>query len=95
MGIQPARQKYRVVQWATGNVGSRSLKAVIEHPWITMIALFALLWMAMRARGHPIQGRLALVSFAPEQLRRGREDRRLIISDQHAAARHAEPPETD
>ena len=26
----PAR--YRVVQWATGNIGSRALRAVIEHP---------------------------------------------------------------
>ena len=24
-------QKYRVVQWATGNIGTRSLRAVIEH----------------------------------------------------------------
>src|SRR5438445_355808 len=23
---------YRVVQWATGNIGTRSLRAVIEHP---------------------------------------------------------------
>jgi len=26
------RRKYRVIQWATGNVGSRALRTVIEHP---------------------------------------------------------------
>ena len=24
--------RYRVVQWATGNIGLRSLRTVIEHP---------------------------------------------------------------
>jgi len=32
-------QPYRVVQWATGNIGSRSLKAVIEHPQMTLVGL--------------------------------------------------------
>ena len=27
---------YRVVQWATGNIGSRSMRAVIEHPQLTL-----------------------------------------------------------
>jgi 4-hydroxy-tetrahydrodipicolinate reductase len=27
---------YRVVQWATGNIGSRSLRAVIEHPGLEL-----------------------------------------------------------
>jgi 2,4-diaminopentanoate dehydrogenase len=27
-----AGQRYRVIQWATGNIGTRSLRAVIEHP---------------------------------------------------------------
>ena len=25
-------KRYRVVQWATGNIGTRALRAVIEHP---------------------------------------------------------------
>ena len=28
---------YRVVQWATGNIGSRSLRAVIEHPQLELV----------------------------------------------------------
>lgn len=35
----PARQ-YRVVQWATGNVGTRSLRAMIEHPGLTLVGLY-------------------------------------------------------
>ena len=31
---------YRVVQWATGNIGSRSLRAVIEHPDLTLAGVF-------------------------------------------------------
>jgi hypothetical protein len=36
---RPSRQ-YRVVQWATGNVGMRSLQAVIEHPAMTLVGLY-------------------------------------------------------
>ena len=31
---------YRVVQWATGNIGSRSLRGVIEHPDMTLVGLY-------------------------------------------------------
>jgi 4-hydroxy-tetrahydrodipicolinate reductase len=31
---------YRVVQWATGNIGSRALRAVIEHPQMTLVGLY-------------------------------------------------------
>ncbi len=31
---------YRVVQWATGNIGSRSLRAVIEHPRLSLVGLW-------------------------------------------------------
>jgi hypothetical protein len=31
---------YRVVQWATGNIGSRSLRAVIEHPELELVGLY-------------------------------------------------------
>jgi hypothetical protein len=30
---------YRVVQWATGNIGARSLKAVLEHPQLTLVGV--------------------------------------------------------
>jgi hypothetical protein len=32
-------KKYRVVQWATGNIGLRSLRAVIEHPQLELVGL--------------------------------------------------------
>ncbi len=31
---------YRVVQWATGNIGLRSLRAVIEHPELELVGLY-------------------------------------------------------
>jgi len=31
---------YRVVQWATGNIGARSLRAVIEHPKLELVGVF-------------------------------------------------------
>ena len=31
---------YRVVQWATGNVGLRSLRAVIEHPNLELVGVY-------------------------------------------------------
>ena len=35
---------YRVVQWATGNIGSRSLRAVIEHPRLELAGV----WVSSR-----------------------------------------------
>src|SRR5271156_1335492 len=35
----PARA-YRVVQWATGNVGSRALRRAIEHPGLSLVGLY-------------------------------------------------------
>jgi 4-hydroxy-tetrahydrodipicolinate reductase len=32
--------RYRVVQWATGNVGLRSLQAIIEHPDLELVGLY-------------------------------------------------------
>jgi 4-hydroxy-tetrahydrodipicolinate reductase len=32
--------RLRVVQWATGNIGSRSLRHVIEHPQLTLAGLY-------------------------------------------------------
>ena len=31
---------YRVVQWATGNIGSRALRAVIEHPGLSLAGVY-------------------------------------------------------
>lgn len=31
---------YRVVQWATGNIGLRSLRAVIEHPNLELVGVY-------------------------------------------------------
>jgi len=31
---------YRVVQWATGNIGARALRAVIEHPDMTLAGVY-------------------------------------------------------
>jgi len=31
---------YRVVQWATGNIGARSLRGVIEHPALELVGLY-------------------------------------------------------
>lgn len=36
-----AARTYRVVQWATGNIGTRSLRAVIEHPQMQLAGLYA------------------------------------------------------
>ena len=33
-------RSYRVVQWATGNIGMRSLRAVIEHPGLSLAGLY-------------------------------------------------------
>jgi len=32
--------KYRVVQWATGNVGRRALRAIIEHPEMELVGVY-------------------------------------------------------
>ena len=34
------KDRYRVVQWATGNIGMRSLRAVIEHPDLDLVGLY-------------------------------------------------------
>jgi len=35
-----ARKRYRVVQWATGNVGARALRRVIEHPDLDLVGVW-------------------------------------------------------
>jgi 2,4-diaminopentanoate dehydrogenase len=34
------RKTYKVIQWATGNVGTRSLRTVIEHPDLELVGLW-------------------------------------------------------
>lgn len=34
-----SERKYRVVQWATGNVGSRALRTIIQHPQMELVGL--------------------------------------------------------
>jgi hypothetical protein len=34
------QRRYRVVQWATGNIGRRALQAVIEHPAFDLVGLW-------------------------------------------------------
>lgn len=31
---------YRVVQWATGNVGTRALRAIVEHPRLALVGVY-------------------------------------------------------
>jgi 2,4-diaminopentanoate dehydrogenase len=33
-------KRYRVIQWATGNIGARSLRAVIDHPEMELVGLW-------------------------------------------------------
>ena len=37
---QRSTRPYRVVQWATGNIGMRSLRAVLEHPNLSLVGLY-------------------------------------------------------
>jgi len=40
MSHSGAGKKYRVAQWATGNVGSRSMRRVIEHPDMELVGVW-------------------------------------------------------
>ena len=40
IGEAGAAPGYRVVQWATGNIGSRALRSVIEHPDMTLAGVY-------------------------------------------------------
>ena len=35
----PAARRYRVAQWATGNVGTQSLRAILQHPRLELVGL--------------------------------------------------------
>lgn len=36
----PHQQRYRVIQWATGNIGTRALRATIEHPDLELVGVW-------------------------------------------------------
>ena len=40
MSGQTAKARYRVVQWATGNVGARALRGAIEHPLLELVGVY-------------------------------------------------------
>lgn len=40
MNASPLQGQYRVVQWATGNVGTRSLRQIIQHPQLSLAGLY-------------------------------------------------------
>lgn len=46
---------YRVIQWATGNIGARALRAVIEHPELELAGL----WVSSPAKAGMDAGELA------------------------------------
>lgn len=48
-------KKYRVIQWATGNVGSRALRTVIEHPEYELVGL----WVSSEGKVGKDAGELA------------------------------------
>ena len=47
--------RYRVIQWATGNIGARALRAVIEHPELELAGL----WVSSPAKAGKDAGALA------------------------------------
>lgn len=40
MTLSGASPRYRVIQWATGNIGARTLRGVIEHPNLTLAGVY-------------------------------------------------------
>jgi 4-hydroxy-tetrahydrodipicolinate reductase len=48
-------ERYRVIQWATGNIGARALRAVIEHPELELAGL----WVSSHAKAGKDAGELA------------------------------------
>ena len=37
---EQATRDYRVVQWSTGTIGARALRAVIEHPRMSLVGVY-------------------------------------------------------
>lgn len=55
MGEQAVARRYRVIQWATGNIGARALRAVIEHPELELAGL----WVSSPVKAGKDAGELA------------------------------------
>ena len=53
--VRPSGKRYRVVQWATGNVGSRALRRAIEHPDLEVVGV----WVHSRDKAGRDAGELA------------------------------------
>lgn len=49
-----ATKPYRVIQWATGNVGSRGMRTIIEHPELELVGL----WVSSGAKAGKDAGEL-------------------------------------
>ena len=59
IGEAGAAPGYRVVQWATGNIGTRALRSVIEHPDLTLAGVY------VHSPGQGREGRRRAVRAAP------------------------------
>ena len=68
-------KKYRVIQWATGNVGSRGLRTVIEHPELELVGL----WVSSEAKVGKDAGELA--GIAPTGIKATNSAAELIALD--------------
>jgi 4-hydroxy-tetrahydrodipicolinate reductase len=55
LGEKAVAERYRVIQWATGNIGARALRAVIEHPELELAGL----WVSSPAKAGKDAGELA------------------------------------
>lgn len=65
MAIQ-AKTPLRVVQWATGNVGLRSLRAIIEHPAMELAGVY----VHAAAKAGQDAGTLPPPAFSPPRISR-------------------------
>ncbi len=52
----------RVVQWATGNIGSRSLRHIIQHPGLTLAGVY----VTSAAKAQPGRWRACAACRRPE-----------------------------
>jgi 2,4-diaminopentanoate dehydrogenase len=65
--------RYRVVQWATGNIGLRSLRAVIEHPELDLVGLY------VYSEGKEGQDAGELCGLAPTGVRATRDVEEIVV----------------
>jgi 4-hydroxy-tetrahydrodipicolinate reductase len=70
-------KKYRVIQWATGNVGSRALRTVIEHPDYELVGL----WVSSESKVGKDAGELA--GIAPVGIKATNSVDEMVALDAH------------